>query len=67
MGRRPLVAARAAFFGLMFLSVILSFATARAAADPNADSFLVVPRVMRMNTDTGRLKIEKVGVEFEAR
>ena len=51
-------------YGTYFQGESLAYA---ASADPNADSFLVVPHSIWMNTDTGRLKIEKVGVEFEAR
>jgi hypothetical protein len=40
---------------------------ARVAADPNADSFLVVPSIVRMHADTGILELEKVRIAFEAR
>ncbi|MEE3330060.1 MAG: hypothetical protein VX246_04250 [Myxococcota bacterium] len=35
-------------------------------ADPDADSFLVVPKVVRMNREAGMLEVEKVQIELGA-
>jgi len=35
-------------------------------ADPDADSFLVVPKVVRMNRQTGMLEVEPVQIELGA-
>lgn len=35
-------------------------------ADPGADAFLVVPKIVRMNVETGMLEIEKVRIELGA-